>query len=688
VWFFTSGRYAKTSDQVTLPRTGIGLTKVDQNKRGEIKITATPVNSHTIQGGFLNDPRHRTNNSGLQSYVIDPHSEVNRDNPNWYYFTNYRGILKNNRLVEVQYSQRHFKFANDGGTSTVLTDSPILDVDQCSPGCVYNAPYFDATDPEDRNNRQITGSVTNFWNAGGSHETKAGYEWYRSQRTGGNSQSSTSYVFNSDFVQDAAGNPVLDSTGRPIPNFQPGVSSLDHYPAVRGAKMNVDNNSAYIQDHWTINSRWSADLGARFEHVLVKSTGDIVSVRSNRIVPRLAVSWDTQGNGNNIVHVTYSQYAGRYNEAQIGQNSPVGNPADIFPTYQGPAGQGYNFAPGFNLANYPVTSANATVSDPLQNVRMAADIKSPLTHEFSASYGANLMKGRGYAEVTYVARITHSLIEDFQTLASGFTTVVVDGVSAGTFTNKIYQNTDLAHRKYQGLVFQSRYRITNPWTVNGQYTVQLKNDGNYEGEAANQPGSISIIGNFPEAFSATRNFPDGALQDFQRHRVRLWSVYNLRMGALGDLAISGLWRIESPRDFSLRATGQLPNATQKAILKAAGYPDLPGSFNVYFSDRGSERFAGYALADTSISYNIPVFKSLRPWVKFDVYNVFDNLKMITWNTTVTQDATTSVDSLGFRTGYKKGSSFGKATGNGNFPLAFTGANAGGRTFLVAAGFRF
>ena len=37
----------------------------------------SPAN-HTIQGGYLNDPRTSTNNSGIQSLVIDPHSEVDR----------------------------------------------------------------------------------------------------------------------------------------------------------------------------------------------------------------------------------------------------------------------------------------------------------------------------------------------------------------------------------------------------------------------------------------------------------------------------------------------------------------------------------------------------------------------------------------------------------------------------------
>ena len=84
-------------------------------------------------------------------------------------------------------------------------------------------------------------------------------------------------------------------------------------------------------------------LGARFEHVNAESTGDIVSINNNRIVPRAAVSFDVTGDGDKIVHVTYGQYSGRYNEAQIGRNSPVGNSPSIDSMYRGPAGQGLRF---------------------------------------------------------------------------------------------------------------------------------------------------------------------------------------------------------------------------------------------------------------------------------------------------------------------------------------------------------
>ena len=65
--------------------------------------------------------------------------------------------------------------------------------------------------------------------------TKAGYEWFQSQLVGGNSQSSTDYVFNVDFATDASGAPLKDAQGRIIPHFVPDESYIEFYPAVRGA---------------------------------------------------------------------------------------------------------------------------------------------------------------------------------------------------------------------------------------------------------------------------------------------------------------------------------------------------------------------------------------------------------------------------------------------------------------------
>jgi hypothetical protein len=275
------------------------------------------------------------------------------------------------------------------------------------------------------------------------------------------------------------------------------------------------------------------------------------------------------------------------------------------------------------------------------------------------------------------------------------------GVSAGTYTNVLYKNvsSDVAHRQFQSLVFQSRYRVRNNWSVNGHYTLQLQNDGNYEGEETNMPGDVSTIGDYPEAFPENRYYPDGRLQNFQRNRFRLWSVYNAGMGRAGDLSVSGLWRVEGARAYSLSIRNVATNATQKAILVNAGYPDAPTQTHLFFGDeRGTESFPGYGLFDLDINYNVPVFKSLKPWIKLDIYNLFNNEKAIAYNTTLTQNTAAGVDAYGLATTFNKTANFGKATGNtqtnlgytgiNSFPRAFQDAPAGGRTIRVALGFRF
>jgi hypothetical protein len=297
----------------------------------------------------------------------------------------------------------------------------------------------------------------------------------------------------------------------------------------------------------------------------------------------------------------------------------------------------------------------------------------------------DLLNGKGYAEATYIWRSTGNFIEDYISLANGVTKVVKNGFDVGTFTNKVYRNTDDDFRKYQGVEFQGRYTITPRWSVYGNETVQLKNHGNYEGEAANQPGITSRLGDYPEIFNAARHYPDGRLSSFQRSKARLWTIYNADLGRFGTASFSGVLRADSGATYSLRAAGQRLTAVQNALIST--YPDAPSSQTVYFGERGSQSFKGYGVLDFSTGYNIPVFKTLRPWIKLDVYNLMNNQKQIAWNTAVSQDGTSPKDSLGLATGYKPGGSYGKATSNAQFPLPYAG-QTGGRTYRVAGGIRF
>jgi hypothetical protein len=682
-WFFGAARQENRSTDRVLDVTGLPYTSKDDNWRMEIKVTAAPAAGHSVQGGFLVDPRTQSNLPAFPD-AIDPATLATQKNPNWYVFGNYRGVLTPHLLAETQYSERRWSAEFSGPFTNSIVDSPIFGLDQTSG--FYNGPYFDPKDPEERNNRQLTGNLTYQVNKAGTHEIKGGYEWFRSQNTGGNSQSPTGYVFDSDYLTDDDGNPVLDANRRLIPTFVPADNTDDLAPtlletwiASPGAVLNVDTNTLYARDHWRVNDVLTLDLGLRYEHVRSKATGNIIGVDTDTVVPRLAVAYDPTRRGRMVFHSTYGHYAGRYNENLIGRNANVGNPDEIISVYTGPAGQGRDFAAGFDPANYE----SAFGDFPTANVIFDKGMSAPVTKEFTVSGGA--AGARAFFETTYVWRRTTNIIEDFIQADNGSVEVVRDDVTLGEFTNRVFKNSDIPRRSYQALIFQGHYRPYRDLTIDGSWTVQLENDGNFEGETTTDPAATSVIGDYPEILSAARHYPTGRLQTFERSRVRLWSIYDHALGTYGNVSVSGLLRVDSGRVYSLTSVQRL-TAIQQGLLNSADYVDAPATQTVYFGDRGGQTFPGAAQVDISANYALPVHSSLSPWIKFDVFNLFDNDTLIAFDTTVRPDPASQTDALGLRTGHIQGANFGEARSANDYPRSL--GLPGGRSFRLSFGFRF
>jgi len=677
LWFFTAGRYAALSDNPVLPITGARINAPDTNKRGEIKLTATVAPSQVIEGSYLNNARELTRVTF--PFSIDPNILEFPSFPNTRFVAGWRGVLGSRAFAEAQYSQKKFGFRGSGGTSTNIIDSPFITLTQEL--AHYNAPYFDATDPEDRDNRQITGNVSWQLDARGRHDLKTGAEWYRATNTGGNSQSSTGYVYIADFATNAAGDPVYDSNTRLIPVFVPGETLLQTWIPTRGASLNIDTTSLFVQDRWTPTARLTLDAGVRYERVRGEATGELLAVDTDTIVPRLGATYDLTGSGRYVLQGTYGHYAGKYSEAQFSQNTNVGNPNELVAIYTGPAGTGRGFAPGFDPNNYETIFGDF----PTANVFFEDGLSSPVTREWTLQAGGEL-GASGFAKVVYINRHVTGFVEDFATTETGATTVIRDGINFGTFDNKVFRNTNDPVRRYQALQFQSRYSLSQAWSVNGHWTVQLKNEGNFEGEGTSQPGISSVIGDYPEIHDPARHYPIGPNDDFQRHRVRLWTIHNLPTERFGTFTSSLLWRYEGAQAYSLAATGVPLTPIQEARLAQLGYESGPADQTIYFG-RGTERFDDYSLFDVSLNYQIPIWDDLRPWLKLDLFNAFNYNEPYRFNTTVRLDPNSPVDALGIPTGFIRGANFGRQTSSTDYPRPY-GGEVGGRAFRMAFGVRF
>jgi hypothetical protein len=680
LWFFGGTRIERTTTQGAFAQTGTPFTSKNDNTRYEGKLTGTIRTGHTLQGTFID------NTTDLQQPAlgasIDPASMTKPSTPNRLLAGTWRGAIGPRTFATAQYSQKWWKLENAGGTSKAILDSPFLSrgVLGVPGGLQYNAPYFDSTDPEQRNNRQFTASLSQLLSTrrAGTHEVKGGFEYFVSTRVGGNSQTSTGYVFQTDYKLDGSGRPALDAAGHLIPRFVPGTSRVQVWMPLRGATIDLATASLFANDHWTAGSRLTLDLGARFERVTSDATGGIQSVDATTLVPRLGASYDLTGDGRTVVQGTYAHYAGKYNDVQFSRDTNVGNPDRITSQYTGPAGEGRDFAAGFDPGNYTPIAGTF----PTANIFFADDLKSPLTREFTVAF-AREFNVRGWARATYVHRHATDFVEDFITIDGGKTTIARNGIS-GVFDNAVYRNTNIPKRDYQALELQSAYRFGTRATVNGHWTVQLKNNGTFEGEGTNNPAAPSLIGDYPEIYVAARSFPDGRLDDFQRSKVRLWGTYGVALGPLGRLDFAPMYRYNSAKTYSL--VGTAPISAQQ-VARNPGYARLPTSQPVFFGARGAQSFAGYHLADLSATYGVPVWQSVRPWVKLEVLNLLNNQTLISWDTTITADNAGPKDANGLPINYVRGANFGKGTSNGNYPRPRGGMD-GGRTFLLAAGIRF
>ena len=669
LWFFSAGRWAETTDPDPFPQTGLPVTRTDENRRAEIKVTGTAFENHTFQGSYLNNSTNQTRPTF--QFSIDPATIVDRELPNNRFVVNWRGVLGSRVFATAQYSQKEFGFRNTGGTSTDIFDSPFITLTQELGH--YNAPYFDSTDPEDRNNEQVAGSVSYFLTTEqlGSHDIKGGVENFRTRRTGGNSQSATNFVFDADYLTDAAGDPVFDADTALIPVFVPGETLIENWLATRGALIDITTRSFYLQDSWTASNRLSLDLGVRFEDVNSEATGDITTVNTSTWMPRLGATFDTRGDGAVVLQTTYGHYSGKYSESQFAENTNVGNPTLLLGVYTGPAGQGRNFAPGFDPANYEIVTGNF----PTANVFVDEGLSSPSTREFTASLGSNF--NAGYVKALYQWRRTYDFVEDFITLDTGQTTVNQAGVTRN-FQNRVFRNSDEPERRYQALMFQSRYQLRPNWSLSGHWTVQLQNEGNFEGEGTNTPGISSVIGDYPEIRDPQRHFPVGPFNEFQRNRARLWTIYSPDFARFGRPDFSVMYRYDSPLTFSYSAEGVPLTDVQLALL--TDYASRPSSQTVYFEGRGTGEFEASHLFDAAFNYRLPVWRELGPWLKVEVINIFNNAPRIGFNTEVNLDANSPLDALGLPSRFTEGPRFGEAEEVEDFPLA--------RTFRMALGFRF
>ena len=682
LWFFAAGRDEESTAQGQFFSTGLASPNDVTEDRLELKGTVNIADKHQVQATWTD--RNQTGVRPSFGFSSTPSTVRTREDPSELKVGRYSGVLTSSLFAELQISEKGFTFMNTHGvgadttpgTQSFIDNSPFFDFFG-SFGGHYNAPYFDGKDPENRDNEQVSGNLSYFLDSAsaGSHDLKIGYEDFTSIRTGGNSQTPTDWVISADVLADANGDPIVTADNELIPVWSSASSAAWNWRGNRSARIETQTQSLFVNDRWQLNDHWSFNIGFRYEEVQGESQAGTVTVDTDAFVPRLGASYDLRGDGKYRFDVTYAQYAGKYSESQFASNTDVGNPPGLLLFYTGPDGQGYDFAPGYDFENnYFVAAAD----DGTQNIFVDDNINSPVVDEITLGAGMELSRG-GFLKFVYTAREYNDFVEDFTTISNGSTQVLVDGNLAGTFSNQLITNSDFPVREYEAIQLIGRYRLSDHWTLDGNYTYQLKNDGNFEGEAANQPGNSSIIGDYPETLLAGQHFPLGKLNDFAEHKLRVWTNYNLSVGRAGSLNFGLLMNFDTGRVFSNTDNVGVTDI-QQGILDNLGYVDGPANQDIFFGERGGVEFDDALTFDFSVNYQLPIWKDLDLWIKADIVNLFDDDTQTAGRTTVDANFDGPLDSVGLPTTFTTPGNYLGARNNADF--------VDPREYRFTVGFRF
>lgn len=635
LWFFTAGRYAKTTASGGSFRAGGSeFFSTTKNQRLEAKLTGQVTPRNSLQVTFLNSPLVATNNNQLGVYEqsgLDPSIAQKED----FKSAHYNGVITNNLLIEGNWSKRAFTFVGFGGDNPdIYAGTPLLQT--IGGQGVANAPYFcGICDREKRDNRLFTGKASYFLGTKsfGTHNLVGGVEDFKEFRLSNNFQSATNLVVELDGAPA-----VRQPNGTVIFTVTPGVDYISYYPIeIPSIGSNLKTESAFVNDKWDLNSHLSFNVGGRFDKNNSKDSFGNKTSKDSSFSPRLGVIYDVTGNGRLRLNATYGKYVGRLAETVQGAGSPAGNPSGYYYYYQGPAFSGTSAQVVRRLIDDFLAKGgtNRQKNKPDISVvggfsqRLASDnLKAPDMREFTV--GAGLQIGQnGFVRADYIDRNW----DNYYVAITNTGTGTVTGPLGDKADLTLISNTNLLDRTYKGVQLQGQYRLFSRLNLGANYTYsKLRGNAEGEGTAGGPRAEGAYIFQYPELQGFVQNSPSGFLSGDQRHKVRAYADLDLPIGPVGTLNFSVLQRYDSGTPFSLAAS--IPAVRNPATgTSALSYVSAPSNVTYFFGSRGSERWDNVSRTDVAVTYSLPISRA-GFYVKGEVFNAFNRQAQIAGTTTV------------------------------------------------------
>lgn len=635
------------------------------------KLTYQVVNNHKLQYTYSEDPANLPRCYGQLFFGGACYDFYNVDfqNQGGFFWTgNWNGIWGNRALSDVKISHWEnafqlvpadtnpldpasspFVFQSPGGLGSGPGAGHPATIDT-STGVLFDGTVF-SDDGDNRVRDQVEAKVTLFYDTGvGTHTIKIGGDYQEQERTGASFLSGNALIYLADgngdgtgFVQAPLG---LNQPGDPIGdafdiNNREYYLFIDFAPPGSGGPL-TESTALYVQDDWTLNEKWSFNLGLRFEKY--ENTNDVNEqvFDQTAVAPRLGAAFDVTGEGKHVVKAT----AGRYLDS-IELTS-------ISPFVRAAGGQSaYDVYVNTNFPNpgTPTWGLLFGVRPDANSALFADDLKPQFIDELTLSYEYQISPTMGIRAL--------GVYREWDEILGQVFSFSFPGGSPNQIIN--FDNRDFLERDYNAVTITFDKRFANNWELLANYTNQ-KSEGNVTTDSGLQNSQIAF-GAYPGVPQATLN-KTGELPWSVNQTANVQGAYTLPINSRRhSLSLGGRFSFREGERYSASGTqavvvGPGPDGVQDVPLgsiSAGGSDDNSANISTFIEERGIRREPNFARFDLLARWRFHFNKRVDFETRFEIFNVTDE-----------QRADEVVESCGGGATFTCGQNFGFPTGYGDF----------------------
>jgi len=607
LWYFLGYRNLKLTSGLQTYRTNLAYQNLLDTQRYEGKLTYSITPNHRLIGSY-NQVNQAEDGNSFQR-VMDFASLVNRTLPQSLMSGNYTGVLSDNFFIEGQFSKKTFAFEDSGSLYRDIIKGTLM-IDYWFAGSSayrYWSPTFcGVCDKEKRDNKEYLAKGSYFLSTPGlgTHDIVFGYDTFKDIRYANNHQSGSDWrIYGYSIVRGDKVYPRMLGTGSEWFLYTP------IFQLTKGTDFNT--NSFFVNDKWRLSNHLSFNVGLRYDKNDGKDASGTVVTKDSKVSPRLGVVWDIKGDSEWLVNASYGKYvtAIANGVADIGAG---GNPASITYDYYGPPINADPNAPTSSLIDTPTAiqmmfdwldsvggvAATDYISGaylPGQTGFIKGSLASPSADEVTVGF-TKRFGNRAMLRMDYVNRTFHDFYVTRTDMTTGTATVTFQGHTY-QFDKSYTSNDDsVLKRKYSGLQMQFQYRPWDWLNVGGNYTYS-KAQGNFVGETAGSGPVTSGVFNYPEYFQQKWNLSYGYLPIDQRHKGRLWVVWDAVNAKHNKLSVSAMQSY-----FSGQPYGAYGTIATRPYVTNPGYQTTPSNVGYWFTSRDAFRTDNISRTDLAVNY--------------------------------------------------------------------------------------